>query len=67
MPGILGNPYKVVDHGRDEAIRLHCVNTLPMISDDLIGKVKAASFVGCFCEAHQRCHTDNLLDAAFPK
>ena len=62
---MLGNPYKVSDHGRAEAIRLYQLNTLPMITDDLIGKVKAASFVGCYCAAHQRCHTDSLIEAAF--
>ena len=62
---MLGNPYKVSDHGRDEAIRLYQLNTLPMINADLMGEVKAASFVGCYCAPHQRCHTDSLIEAAF--
>jgi hypothetical protein len=65
LAGVLGNPYKVSDHGRAEAIRLYQQNTLPVVTHDLIRRVKAASFVGCFCAVTERCHTDSLIEAAF--
>jgi hypothetical protein len=34
------------------------------VTDEQKQKVRAASFVGCYCEYGSACHTDSLIDAA---
>ena len=47
------------------AIDLYEKLALPNITDEQKQKVKAASFIGCFCEPGLVCHTDSLIAAAF--
>ena len=58
-----GNPYKVSEHGRQEAIELYKVHLDEKLSngelkiDELRGKNLA-----CFCGLDEACHADILLE-----
>ena len=65
LAGEFGNPFTVRQYGREMAIDLYEKLALPNITDEQKQKVKAASFVGCFCEPGLACHTDSLIAAAF--
>ena len=65
IQGEFGNPYTVREYGREMAIDLYKKLALPNITHEQKQKVKAASFVGCFCEPGLACHTDSLIAAAF--
>jgi hypothetical protein len=63
-PSKWGNPFKVVDHGRDRAIAKYRRwltkgegRQLPI--DELRGKNLA-----CFCRLDEACHADVLLELA---
>ena len=64
LPGELGNPFKVSQYERELAIKLYIQLALPNVTEVQKQKVRAASFVGCYCEHGSACHTDSLIDAA---
>jgi hypothetical protein len=65
LGGELGNPFSIREYGRERAIELYQKLALPNITLEQKQKVKAASFVGCYCEPGLACHTDSLIEAAF--
>ena len=58
----VSNPYKVAQYGRDRAIELFKMNTLPNFSPLQIQRLREADQLGCHCSISEQCHTDLLID-----
>jgi DNA polymerase I len=66
-PSPWGNPYRVEDHGRAEAVALYKADIL---SDEPFLERARAELAGkdlaCWCGPRQKCHADVLLEVANP-
>ena len=60
-----GNPYRVEDHGRAEAVRLH--RQWLLAQPDFVSEVVrdlAGRDLYCYCKLDELCHADSLLAIA---
>ena len=60
-----GNPYKVADHGREEAVRLYRAMLERMTPDELrayLAPLRGATCLACSCKADELCHADVLIE-----
>ena len=56
-----GNPYRVAEFGRREAIRLYTENTLPQLSPFQLRRIAQAHELACHCSIDELCHSDALI------
>ena len=60
-----GNPYKVADHGRENAVRLFRAMLERMTPAELrayLAPLRGATCLACSCKADELCHADVLLE-----
>jgi Domain of unknown function (DUF4326) len=61
------NPFTLKEHSLDESLRLFAAHLDRMLKDKLVRRrfvdeLGGADYLGCFCEPHERCHRDILID-----
>jgi Domain of unknown function (DUF4326) len=64
-PGRWGNPYLVVEHGRERAVELFRRSLVEQ--PHLVAEIRAelrGRPLGCWCRLDQACHVDVLLEVA---
>jgi len=60
-----GNPFKVADYGREEAVRLFRAMLERMTPDELrayLAPLRGATCLACSCKADELCHADVLIE-----
>ena len=60
-----GNPYKVADYGRENAVRLYRAMLERMTPDELrayLAPLRGATCLACSCKADELCHADVLIE-----
>lgn len=66
-PSRWGNPYKVEEHGRDEAIRLYAGHLLKELEKDPDFFEPLRGYdLACYCPLHLDCHADILVECLTP-
>ena len=64
-PSRWGNPYKISEYGRDEAIRLYKIDIEFMTDDEIrewLAPLRNATALACYCALDQPCHADSLIE-----
>jgi hypothetical protein len=64
-PSKLGNPYRVAEYGRDEAVQRYAKDFWSKTEADrhaIVAQVRQARYVGCWCRLDERCHGDFLIE-----
>ena len=58
--GEYGNPFKVGEFGRENAVKLFELN-MPSFSKEQIERLRGSRTLGCWCSPDEPCHADVLL------
>lgn len=64
-PSRWGNPYKVEDYGREQAVILYRDDMNDMTDSELgifLAPLKDASGLACYCSLDEACHADVLIE-----
>jgi hypothetical protein len=62
-PSTWGNRFSVLEHGREEAIRLYRELQLPQQAESARRELRGWN-LACYCKPGEACHADLLLDGA---